>query len=81
MTSADLLTVIESTVTKVNTNNNDNRNKTARKTTISKDDRGVTIANLALVLDLEPTEVQALVEDLQLDGLIYENEKGSFVPL
>ena len=70
MTPADLLAVIESTIT---TTTNSAKQPT--------DDRGVTVANLALVLDLDPTHLQALIEDLQLDGLIYENEKGSFVPL
>lgn len=83
MTRADLLAVIESTVmvTTRGTTNNKTNNTTVQKEAMRQDDRGVTVANLALVLDLEPTEVQALVEDLQLDGLIYENEKGSFVPL
>lgn len=42
---------------------------------------GVSVKDLALVLDMEPQEVKPLIEDLQLQGLIYENETGSFVPL
>ena len=89
MTSTDLLAVIESTAMVVNTNiTPTTKTKTNKQTSFSSsytnrkdDDRGVTIANLALVLDLDPIEVQAMVEELQLDGLIYENEQGSFVPL
>ena len=42
---------------------------------------GVTMADLALVLDLPLQQVQPLIEDLQLQGLIYQNGAGSFVPL
>jgi hypothetical protein len=47
----------------------------------SNQGEGVSVADLALVLDLRPEQVQPLIEDLQLQGLIYENETGSYVPL
>jgi hypothetical protein len=42
---------------------------------------GVELSDLALVLDLEQAHAKTLIEDLQMQGLIYENEKGLFVPL
>jgi hypothetical protein len=49
---------------------------------IESDQReGVNLSDLACVLDLEQTQAKTLIEDLQMQGLIYENEKGLFVPL
>jgi len=42
---------------------------------------GARLADLAVVLDLEEAHVQSLIEELQINGLIYENEKGFYVPL
>ena len=42
---------------------------------------GVTIADLALVLDYDAASLRPLIEDLQWQGLIYEDKKGSYVPL
>jgi hypothetical protein len=47
----------------------------------SNQPEGVELSDLALVLDLEWVKARTLVEDLQMQGLIYENEKGLFVPL
>lgn len=47
----------------------------------SAEDDGVAIADLALVVGLPLEQVQPLIQDLQLRGLIYQNVAGSFVPL
>lgn len=51
------------------------------ESTHQHDQETATIANLVVVLETEASRLQPLLEELQLDGLIYENEKGSFVPL
>lgn len=42
---------------------------------------GATIAELALVLDMEEPQVLAMVEELQIQGQIYQNERNNYVPL
>jgi hypothetical protein len=46
-----------------------------------QDDGGVTVTELALVMDMEESHVLALVEELQIQGQIYQNERACYVPL
>jgi hypothetical protein len=45
------------------------------------DDPGVTAQELALVLQRPLAEMQGFVQELQLTGQVYQNEKGCYVPL
>ncbi|CAB9502959.1 expressed unknown protein [Seminavis robusta] len=47
----------------------------------SNEREGVKLADLAMVMDIEEIHAKTLIEDLQMQGLVYENEKGCFVPL
>lgn len=47
----------------------------------SNQEEGVTVAEIALVLDMEEPQVLALVEELQMQGQVYQNERNCYVPL
>lgn len=42
---------------------------------------GASLEDISLVLDLPPEKVQSMVHELQLQGDIYQNRKGAYVPL
>ena len=42
---------------------------------------GLLLKDLATVLQKSEPDVQAMIEDLQLEGKIYQNEKGEYLPL
>jgi len=47
----------------------------------SRRENGVAMEDLALVMQKTKEETQDIISQLQLDGLIYHNEDGKYVPL
>mmetsp|Transcript_40414 Transcript_40414/g.97549 ORF Transcript_40414/g.97549 Transcript_40414/m.97549 type:complete len:203 (+) Transcript_40414:3-611(+) len=47
----------------------------------SRGGHGVTMEDLALVMQKTKKQMQEMISQLQLDGLIYHNEDGNYVPL
>lgn len=47
----------------------------------SRGGNGVTMEDLARVMQKTKKELQELISQLQLDGLVYHNEDGNYVPL
>lgn len=45
------------------------------------DGTGVDLKDLSHVMRITKTEAEEIVQDLQLRGLVYKNQKGNFVPL
>jgi hypothetical protein len=50
-------------------------------TLIQSDPKGCSIQDLAIVLDVKEASVATMLEELQLEGQIYCNKNGAFVPL
>ena len=42
---------------------------------------GLLLKDLAVVLQKSQRDVQEMTEDLQLEGKIYQNERGEYLPL
>jgi hypothetical protein len=45
------------------------------------DESGVSLEDLALVMRTSPRSMQEMIQELQISGQIYQNQKGNYVPL
>jgi hypothetical protein len=43
--------------------------------------KGVSAKDLALLLDISVEHVQDMIQELQIDGLVYQNQEGGYMPL
>jgi hypothetical protein len=43
--------------------------------------QGMSAQDLAVVLDIQADEAQEMIQDLQIQGLVYQNQAGAFLPL
>lgn len=47
----------------------------------SEAEQGVSVQDLAIVLDLPTEDVQDIIQEFQIQGLVYQNKDGCFLPL
>jgi Mn-dependent DtxR family transcriptional regulator len=44
-------------------------------------DNGARMEDLALVMQISKTEMQNMIQELQMNGQVYQNDEGKYVPL
>jgi hypothetical protein len=47
----------------------------------SRMDNGARMEDLALVMQISKTEMQNMIQELQMNGQVYQNDEGKYVPL